>query len=170
MAFVLTKLDEVVDVDIELDGEIVSIKVGAIPHEIGVKLRTLLIPSLEYSRAIEAGDKEKMIELLPKTTEAQEESHKLLCKYGIRSHSGLEYADGSPVPCILETEKATGHPILSEETLKIYFANKQFVSMACGDIQQLQAIGLGKYKKGGFKTLKEAQEAEKAPLVLSSGE
>lgn len=156
MPFPMTRAGDTANVDIEIDGEIVTITVGTIPNEIGEKIVQLSIKNLDAIKANEMGDQTKVLEIMSKNIVETNETVSLLCKYGIRGHSGLEYLDGSQVPCNTEKEEVTGHTILTKETLNLYLGNRQILNLVSGVITSMEQIGIAKYKKGGFKTIKEA--------------
>lgn len=164
MPFVMTRAGDTADVEIEIDGEILTLTVGAIPNEIGEKITELGISNFDAIKANEIGDEAKVLEIMSKNIAEVNKMVMLLCKYGIRGHKGLEYSDGSPVPCNTEEEKDTGYTILTEETLNLYLGNSQILNLASAAVTSLRQLGIGKYVKGGFKTIKEAEgEIAKAP-------
>lgn len=170
MPFVMTKETDVVDVQVEIDGEVAfTLKVGVIPNEIGDKINELAISNTDLLKAQTTGDDEAILEALGGATEAVNEITRLYMKYGVRGLEGPEFADGSPVPCTIETEEGTNFKVLSDETLKLYMANKQLLSLASKNVAQIATIGIGKYKKGGYKTVDEARKDLKLiPLAASS--
>lgn len=171
MGFVMTKQNDEVDVDIEIDGSTITLTVGTIPNEIGDKINQFSLGGLEALRAQQAGDQAKAAELVMKNSEGNNEAVRLLLKYGIRNHKGLEYSDGADVPCVTEVEKDTGYTVLSEKTLKLYLLNTQFLITSSGCINALRVDGIGKYKKGGYKTLAESKEGSTVtPLESASAQ
>jgi hypothetical protein len=158
----MTKADDVVSVDIEIDGEVgLTLSVGVVPNEIGIEIQKLAAASYEILKAEAIGDAAKIQQALEVDADAVNKMVELLCKYGIRGMTGPEFADGSPVPCKTEEEDKTGYTILSKETLDLFLGHKELLNLATQNVQLIQQIGIGKFKKAGYKTLKEAQEASK---------
>ena len=156
MPFIMTQAGETADVEIEIDGEKLILTVGTIPNEIGEKIQQFGMGNLEAVKAQQAGDEDKMIEVLSQNVGEVNQMVMLVLKYGIRNIRGLEYADGSAVPCETEEEAKTGYTILSKKTLDLYLSSNQLLTPVSGVISKLRTIGIGKYNKGKFTTIEEA--------------
>ena len=170
MALVMTKASDVVEVAVEIDGEVAfKVKVGVIPNEIGEEISALLNDNIGLLKAQAAEDEDATIAAIQSSTKSVNEIVKLYMKYGIRDLTGLEYADGSDVICVTEEEKDTGFTILSEDTLRLLLGNKELVTMASKEVAEINRIGVGKFLKGGFKTVEDAK-GPKLPLGKSLAE
>lgn len=165
MPFVMTKLDEVVDVEIETEFGSFTLKVGAIPAVIGQKIDELQIKCLSVLRAIKTGQNIEQASL--ESQQNSKEINRLLIEYGVRGQTGLEDSEGKPIPFVLEKEAETGFMKLSKETLDIFVSNDSFMGITQGPLMKLRKIGLGRYKvqmEKGVDLLK-VEDAQEVPLT-----
>lgn len=141
----MTLPDDEVDVVFDQEGESFTIRVGAIPLEIGRKIDECLMKS---AYVFKAGITEDISEEdLLKVNQQSAIASELLCKYGIRSHGGLFDSNGDEILCIIETEPETGYKILGKETLNLYLSNTQFLKPVADKLTELRGNGaLAKYK------------------------
>lgn len=167
MPFVMTKETDVVDVQVEIDGEVAfTLKVGVIPNEIGDRIAELMTKNIDLVKAQVADDQEAVAAALVDSVESINETTKLYIKYGVKGLEGPEYADGSPVRCTIIKEPKTGFDILDEETMRMFLNNKTLLSLATANVADITRIGVGIFKKEGYKTTDEAKAAQ-VPLAPS---
>ena len=164
MAFILTSLDDEAEVEIVSQNGTFWVTVGTIPHDIGQKIDSLMISTAKHYREqlVEEIKSETIIEI----RDAAGEANRLLCKYGVRSHRGLNKHDGTPIACKL-AEDDQKRTILHDDTPKIYQANDQFIEMVGGYLERIRRVGIGRYKIEGDRIIDQLNGKE-VPKVIDA--
>ncbi len=142
MGLVCTNKSDTVEVTVKTPGGDFKITVGTIPYHIGKQLDDLNLSTLKVIRRIKAGD--AMEDCTIEMNKVKGEIDLLYLKYGLRGHSGLEYANGETIPCDTE-EDEDGATVLTEESLNLFKGNDQFLSKASTKIARVKKVGIGKY-------------------------
>ncbi len=166
MPFVMTTVNDEVDVLFETDDGDFTIIVGALPLTIGKKIDELQTKGLKMLRAITTGENIEAISL--ECVKYADEMNYLLIKYGLRGQKGLVDSSNVQIECLIEKEEGTGFKVLAEKAVDIFLSNKAVIGVISGPMLKPREIGPGKYKvelKKGNNLLKKEDEKQDIPLT-----
>ena len=156
MPYPMTEKDDQAKVDFKTIHGDFTVTIGTIPAAIGEKIEACHGKTMTLFRSALTSENQDIATIEAK--QSAREAAVLLCKYGVRGHTGLETSKGVAIPCVTLKEEGTGYTILDEKTLDLYVGNEAFLETVTDKLVVLKRVGIARYNLEGEDALKKATE------------